>query len=1576
MERTGGRPIPQQGKFLTAGAGKGPRKAGARGRAKIGGHRIGPAKKGSGGGHKLSRRNSSDRKSLDASAAATAEANADRDEHEQDRKSATVDVVIEKMKADHSLSVASTAHMAAADAAEEARTDELGGTAETASDNVTGEAAAVESREPDPADEGGVPVPPDDGRAEAVEDPRTQPANAPPVQPDPQLRTSQVAARSISAEGTSDMKEGKLSRLRTYIRTKVFRRTPPATSATAETSRAFGRATGTSVSARLETLGDDVNSSLKEMITASRRIRDSGEKREAQEQLVQTLEALSASDTGRESITTLDLRGAFTELEASDCARAYDAVGTFSKLESLTLTSNAIGKLPDAFKGLTSLRTLEASNAGLTDLSAIADLTNLVTVNLSNNEKLDHLPEGRWTESVQELQLKNCALTSLPSGLTSLRIANVESNQLSSLPADLQVTRILNIAGNRLTSLSEETIDSLSKGGLISLNMNLNPLETLPENFGTMSTLEEFNCTDTALRELPKDLSGLTALKSLNLTAGNLEALPESISSLLQLKRLDLAGNLITELPSSFAGLTNLEVLRLAGNRLTTIDTRLTALENLTTLDVAANEVDTFKMPEGAFSKLEELNVGSNHLESLPEGIGSCENLTDINANNNLLTDLPASLGSMKLEKLALDKNLLERWDVEGDNFYGSIKELSVEHNLLPDLGDSKAWASASKLTKLRASYNALTELPEDIPSEQLVTVTLSHNELASLPPWCVGVHGYLVARSNRITELPPMPEGRHGPAVVNLSANRLSGEVDFSTWSGTTRLQVGFNPELVVTGIPVGAKHLSFAGVKQVTAREALDRWATKALETNHDPDYRSEGDRAPYSLHCDAPSAQWLPGAGKTAGPTHVMYAETCADFGVGAGHIKQGRAIVGSHTTNGGNSYQEDRVIQDAFKFKPPEGWSPAKTERAIQLAFKKTVDAVAGEEWADHTGAQFTGAVRLNGKVHRFNVGDSRGLRLSGAAVESAIAGDGAIDDLAKAAGTVSGTEDHNLSDPSERARAREEGARFTQDGSSLRADGVAAPRGIGDNAKRGISHDAVLEGAVDLDTSLPYLSFEGCDGVFDTLENDQVAEIILRHIRDGGSTPKKRKAHMQKSLDAAMAEINSRVLAMDLDSGKTDNTTMMYHYADPSALSSSRDKNKVILTGIADGHRGAQASQFIEENFSRFLQEAFSEVATGTHTGVATSEREDATSDANTADVEAAAAPAAPTAPSTGQVLAVLGSENTTAEELLSEQSFEAYKAAIDLIASGDSSASLKKSLATAEAIPPGEKLNWLSLVLQQVPRQIANPKIGSAPVLAQLRAVSERAASLFIDEHKAAQTQPAVKKALYELDALGDELDAVQMASLADLSKADTPSDDLVSPQALLALQAVVDKYVTDPEKRETKTARLAKLRDLKDPPATKQLVLAMFLTDLEPSLAPRVDDTLRRQLRTVKLKALAAKHTDMVGDSDPKSLVSTASMHAYKQTIKACQPDGAAKKGNLSELERIKGVTPLQAQLQALTALLAKVQSQMPRHPDLAAISKTTANLAGRTQEAFSANLDEELDDLKRWLDEHDPRK
>ena len=289
--------------------------------------------------------------------------------------------------------------------------------------------------------------------------------------------------------------------------------------------------------------------------------------------------------------------------------------------KKLDLSEKGLSNISDisALANLTNLQTLNLSGNSISDIGALASLTNLQTLYLSNNNISDISALGGLTN-----------LTELDWSYNK----NISIGALANLP-NLQT---LDLSGNGIISIGE--LGSLPN--LQTLNLSSNNISDISA-LGNLTNLQTLNWSYNKIIYI-STLRNLTNLQTLNLSGNNISDISalRSLTNLQTLKTLHLSGNKISDI-SALANLTNLQTLDLSGNGISDIS----ALESLTNLKT-----------------LKTLHLSSNKISDI-SALANLTNLQTLYLSNNNISDVSLLGNLLGLRWLYLGKNKLAEQQVE-----------------------------------------------------------------------------------------------------------------------------------------------------------------------------------------------------------------------------------------------------------------------------------------------------------------------------------------------------------------------------------------------------------------------------------------------------------------------------------------------------------------------------------------------------------------------------------------------------------------------------------------------------------------------------------------------------------------------------------------------------------------------------------------------------------------------------------------------------------------------------------------------------------------------------------------------
>ena len=221
--------------------------------------------------------------------------------------------------------------------------------------------------------------------------------------------------------------------------------------------------------------------------------------------------------------------------------------------KKLDLSEKGLSNISDisALANLTNLQTLNLSGNSISDIGALANLTNLTELNLSGNKIISDISALRNLTNLQTLNLSSNNISDISAlgNLTNLQTLNWSYNKIIYISTLRNLTNLqtLNLSGNNISDIS--ALRSLT---------NLQTLKTLHLSGNKISDISA--------------LANLTNLQTLDLSGNGISDISalESLTNLKTLKTLHLSSNKISDI-SALANLTNLQTLYLSNNNISDV---------------------------------------------------------------------------------------------------------------------------------------------------------------------------------------------------------------------------------------------------------------------------------------------------------------------------------------------------------------------------------------------------------------------------------------------------------------------------------------------------------------------------------------------------------------------------------------------------------------------------------------------------------------------------------------------------------------------------------------------------------------------------------------------------------------------------------------------------------------------------------------------------------------------------------------------------------------------------------------------------------------------------------------------
>ncbi|KAJ3435776.1 hypothetical protein M0812_17815 [Anaeramoeba flamelloides] len=333
-------------------------------------------------------------------------------------------------------------------------------------------------------------------------------------------------------------------------------------------------------------------------------------------------------------------------------------------------------------------------------------------------------PQNRTNNSQKTNQIptKEIINTNNNSKLGELTFFELGNNNLKKLPEELFVKlkklRRLSIQKNCITNLPE-TIYNIPQ--LWILNVINNPILEISSKIQQLQNLVELNFQSALLKTIPAELYLCQKLKKLNLCNNKLKDLPKGISNLDKLSKLNLSLNKFETFPLEILKLFRLNILRISGNQLTAIpDTITKHLYNLTELDMSNNELYFFPKYILQYGVIRKIYFSCNNISNLPDQMFF--KISDLNISPFLID---------------LSHNKLTSFDPNWKNV--PLHGLDISHNNISKIENTVFGENTMKLETFKVSHNnAIIDLPflSELPNLKILHLegnTLSKNLISVL---------------------------------------------------------------------------------------------------------------------------------------------------------------------------------------------------------------------------------------------------------------------------------------------------------------------------------------------------------------------------------------------------------------------------------------------------------------------------------------------------------------------------------------------------------------------------------------------------------------------------------------------------------------------------------------------------------------------------------------------------------------------------------------------------------------------------------------------------------------------------
>ena|GEM_PF-4675633 len=427
--------------------------------------------------------------------------------------------------------------------------------------------------------------------------------------------------------------------------------------------------------------------------------------------------------------------------------RCHSDIIQMSSLQYLDLSNCEIQNLPDDFALLQNLRHLNLYRNNLSTIpDCVCSLTNLRYLQIARNGTIGYF---------RGYEVLDKSLLTIPDSIGNLR-----------------ELRYLELQAGEFTCLPE-TLCELTNLEKLYINQN-RLLESLPENFGNLKSLQKLLAYRSAFSKLPDSFTSLHCLQEVDFSDNPITKLPDDIGRMSTLKKIDINNTHITALPESFYHL--FHRYHLDENDKPNFEFTLRCCDHLEPLVAFHQLRGVFEdsTRNQLITQLNYTNFSELPLKEIPDSISHLKNLESIAISNFHLSSLPPSIGKLsKLRSLTLAKNKFT-------NFPRSISTIS-------------------SLTHINLSYNSfrtVSDLLLLLPS--LRELVLNENQIDTFPTW-IWEHKNLQRLSLEFNQLSMIPDLQEKPQsqlrTLHIRGNQLvSLTSSLANLSSLQELDISFN--------------------------------------------------------------------------------------------------------------------------------------------------------------------------------------------------------------------------------------------------------------------------------------------------------------------------------------------------------------------------------------------------------------------------------------------------------------------------------------------------------------------------------------------------------------------------------------------------------------------------------------------------------------------------------------------------------------------------------------------------------------------------------------------------------------
>ncbi|KAJ6231450.1 leucine-rich repeat protein soc-2 homolog-like protein [Anaeramoeba flamelloides] len=487
-----------------------------------------------------------------------------------------------------------------------------------------------------------------------------------------------------------------------------------------------------------------------------------------------------------------------------------EKISNLNKLESLDLTDNLLTELPNGIENLHCLKVFKISKNKFSQFpTAIFKLTNLteilawksglktLTHNKKNinckkkkNDKKGNKKEKNRKRNKKEKNRKRNQkekkgeIQEEKNAIRNVKEIDLEETKLGENREETKFEEKKD--ETKEETKEEEQIITIEKEKEKEKEKQIGTIEKEKQtqcNF-PLKEVKFFELGNNKLKELPNELfEKLQNLKKLNVQDNLITHLPDSIYEIPYLWAINVVNNPIKEISTKVQQLQNTIEINFQSTALKTIPIELYMCKNLTKLNLCNNKLQTLPKGISKLTKLTKLNLSLNKFETFPLEILKMEELNNLGLSGNKLTAIPDAITKRlyNLNELDVSNNeiyFFPKYILQ----YGMIKKMYFSNNNISEIPQEFFTNISEKnfsLLKIDLSHNKLTTFDSNWKNITLRELDISHNHIEKITDQAFGekskdLETFKVSHNNAFLDLPILSELPY-LKVLHLEGNELS---------------------------------------------------------------------------------------------------------------------------------------------------------------------------------------------------------------------------------------------------------------------------------------------------------------------------------------------------------------------------------------------------------------------------------------------------------------------------------------------------------------------------------------------------------------------------------------------------------------------------------------------------------------------------------------------------------------------------------------------------------------------------------------------------------------------------------